>query len=64
MHGDENGFRLNAGKCRSEKEALTWGDAVNTDVVLSPFSGQGLSELDNTSLGSVVARLLLWVVDD
>ena len=43
---------------------LTGRDAVDTDAILGPLSSQGLAELDNTSLGCVVARLLLWVVDD
>lgn len=40
------------------------GDAVDTDVVLGPLSGEGLAELDDTGLGGVVAGLLLRVVDD
>ena len=43
---------------------VTGGDAVDTDVVLGPLSGERLAELDNTSLGGVVAGLLLGVVDD
>jgi hypothetical protein len=39
-------------------------DAVHADVVLGPLSAKRLAELDNTSLGCVVARLLLRVVDD
>lgn len=40
------------------------GDAVDTDVVLGPLSSQTLAELDDTSLGSIVAGLLLREVDD
>lgn len=47
------------GDCRH-----TRGDAVNTNVVLGPLSTQRLAKLDNTSLGGVVAGLLLGVVDN
>lgn len=40
------------------------GDGVDTDLVLGPLSGNGLAELDDTSLGGVVAALLLGVVDN
>lgn len=43
---------------------VTWGDAVYTNVVLGPLSSEGLSELDDSGLGCIVAGLLLWVVDD
>lgn len=43
---------------------VTGRDAVDTDLVLGPLSSDGLGELDDTSLGSVVAALLLGVVDD
>jgi len=43
---------------------LTWGDAVYTDAVFSPLRAERLAKHDNTGLGSVVARLLLWVVDN
>lgn len=43
---------------------VTGGDAVDTDVVLGPLGGDGLGELDDTSLGGVVAALLLGVVDN
>ena len=43
---------------------ITGRNAVNTDAILGPLSSQGLAELDNTSLGCVVAGLLLWVVDN
>lgn len=39
-------------------------DGVDTDVVLGPFGGNGLAELDDTGLGGVVAALLLRVVDN
>ena len=43
---------------------VTGGDGVNTDVVLGPLSSQRATEVNDTGLGGVVARLLLWVVDD
>lgn len=43
---------------------VTGGDAVDTDVVLGPLSGDGLGVLDDTGLGGVVAGLFLGVVDD
>jgi hypothetical protein len=39
-------------------------DGVHADLVTGPLGGEGLGELDDTSLGRVVTRLLLWVVDD
>lgn len=43
---------------------VTGGNAVNTDVILGPLGSKRLAELNDTSLGGVVARLLLRVVDD
>jgi hypothetical protein len=43
---------------------VTGGDAVDTDVVLGPLGGEGLAELNHTSLGGVVTALLLGVVDN
>lgn len=43
---------------------VTGRDAVDTDLVLGPLSSDGLGKLDDTSLGGVVAALLLGVVDD
>jgi hypothetical protein len=43
---------------------LTRGDAVDTDIKLGPLSSKRLAELDDTSLGCIVARLLLRVVDN
>lgn len=43
---------------------VSGGDAVDTDVVLGPLSSEGLAKLDDTSLGGVVAGLLLGVVDN
>ena len=43
---------------------VTGRDAVDTDVVLGPLSGNGLAKLNDTGLGGVVAALLLRVVDD
>jgi hypothetical protein len=42
----------------------TWGDTVDSDVILSPLSAKRLAELDDASLGRVVAGLLLGVVDN
>ena len=39
-------------------------DGIDANAVASPLSGERLRELDNGSLGSVVARLLLWVIDN
>ena len=39
-------------------------DAVDTNAVAGPLGSEGLGELDNAGLGSVVAGLLLRVVDD
>lgn len=43
---------------------VSGGDCVDTDLVASPFGGERLCELDNSSLGGIVAGLLLRVVDD
>ncbi|KAH3670410.1 hypothetical protein OGAPHI_000925 [Ogataea philodendri] len=43
---------------------VTWGESVNSDVVLGPLSSQGFHHVDDTSLGHVVGDLWLWVVDD
>jgi hypothetical protein len=39
-------------------------DGVDADVIASPLGSEGLGKLDDSSLGGVVARLLLRVVDD
>lgn len=43
---------------------VTRGDGVNTDAVLGPFRSKRLSEVNNTSLGRIVAALLLRPIDD
>jgi len=47
-----------------EEGKFTRRDAVDTDAILGPLSSKRLAELDHTSLGGIVAGLLLRVVDD
>lgn len=39
-------------------------DGVDANAVAGPLGGEGLGELHDAGFGGVVARLLLWVVDD